>query len=472
MMPAVVRPEEWFRESLIDELSDRFSDPEHVRELRKKAFGTYLELPSEGDPLYKKYSHLAGIDLRNCDPVSKGSPVDMPKCRPGEIVVLHDPSGTRVQVCPQLAGKGVKALSLPDIWSSDLETQSLFLADGNASLSPEKFESMNLALMNRGLYLEIPDRCSTPVRVKEVSVLAQKDEAMVVRRVIHAGALSRVFHSEEVYCASKEVDQRLYSSSTNITSGDDSDVIYFTAHAPDDGVVGFYNRVLDASTNSRISWLFSGVDGHRTTLRNLSRLRQRGGVVNDHQVFFGDGENSVSSFVKVLHEADDTRGRSIARGVFKDHSRGLFAGMMKIDPDVKKIFSYLSEHAMLLSKSARAETIPGLEISSAMDVKASHSSSVAPLDPERIFYVQCRGFDSSKAARLIAEGFLASAMSQAPLEGLENCLSLCFDVRWEGRHMGWAGHHMDWVWKVSTSQGLAEGSQRTSNDLRIDSKLR
>jgi Fe-S cluster assembly protein SufD len=472
MSPVYIRPEEWFRKDLTEELSDRLADPPVVRELRKKYLSSYFDLPSESDPLYKKYSHLAGIDLRKVDPAKPGEAVEMPRCRPREIVVLHDPSGTRVHVCPELAGKGVRALSLPEIWANDLETQSLFLAEGNATQSPEKFESMNLALMNRGLFIDIPDRCPMPVRVKEIAVLAQKDEAMVVRRVVRVGALARLFHSEEVYCASKEANQRLYSSSTNLTTGDDSDAVFFTAHAPDSDVVSFYNRNLDASTNSRVSWLFSGVDGFRTTLRNISRMRQRGSVVNDHQVFFGDGEHSIASFVRVLHEADDTRGRSIARGVFKDNSRGTFAGMMKIDPAVKKIFSYLSEHAMLLSKTARADTMPGLEISSAMDVKASHSSSVAPLDPERIFYVQCRGLDYNKAERLIAEGFLASAMAQAPLEGLENCLSLCFDARWEGQHLGWAGHHMDWVGKVSSSQGLTEGSERASTDLRIDSKLR
>jgi len=471
-MPVIVHSDEWFREGLTDELSDLLSDPPHIREVRKNALKAFIDLPTEADPLYKKYSHLAGIDLRKADPLEKGNQVGLPKCRPGEIVVLHDPSGTRTRVSPELTYGGVKVMTLPEIWDSDLGTQSLFLSDVNAIESPEKFDSMNLALMNRGLFITIPDRFSRPVRVKEVSVLGQQNEAMVVRRVIHAGALSRLFHSEEVYCSNRDKNQRLYSSSTEITAGDDSDVIYFTAHAPDDSVVSFYNRSLDASANARFSWLFSGVDGFRTTLRNLSRMRQRGGVVNDHQVFFGDGDHSIASFVKVQHEADDTRGRSVTRGVFKDNARGTFAGMMRIDPDVRKIFSFLSEHAMLLSKTARAETIPGLEISSAMDVKASHSSSVAPLDPERIFYVQSRGLDANKAARFIAEGFLASAMSQAPLEGLDNALSLCFDARWDGQHMGWAGHHMDWVERISQSKGSPDASQRNATDLRMDSKLR
>jgi Fe-S cluster assembly protein SufD len=470
-MAVSTHPDEWFHGSLPGDISSRLSDPQKVKETRKKAFTTFLETPVETDPLYKKHLHLSGIDLRDADPLHEGKPVDMPRCLPGEVIVVHDSSGTRVAVSPELSKGGLVMMPLSEVWKSEEAAQQLLLSEGSPSM--DKFEALNLALVNRGFLLRVPDKFQFPVRVKETSVLSGKGEALAVRRFLQAGTLSRLFHSEEVYCSSKQPGQRLYSSSTSIAAGNDSDVISLTGHAPDDGTVSFYNRYLTAASNANVSWLFSGVDGFRTTLRNLSRLQQRGGMLSDYQVYFGDGEHSITSYVKVVHEADDTRGQSQTRGVFRDNSRGTFLGLMKIDPNVRKVFSYLSEHAMLLSKSARADTIPGMEISSAMDVKASHSSAVAPLDPERVFYVQSRGLDENHATRLIAQGFLSNVISKAPLEGLENALSVCLDARWDGRHLGWAGHHLGWVGRSLCGTVMPnEATWRAPNEVRIDSKLR
>ena len=69
-------------------------------------------------------------------------------------------------------------------------------------------------------------------------------------------------------------------------------------------------------------------------------------------------------------------------------------GLVRIEKEARKTISYLSEHAMLLSRGARSDTIPILEIL-CRDVKATHSSSVAPVDPERIFYLESRGLPES-----------------------------------------------------------------------------
>ncbi|EQD30836.1 SUF system FeS cluster assembly, SufBD, partial [mine drainage metagenome] len=52
---------------------------------------------------------------------------------------------------------------------------------------------------------------------------------------------------------------------------------------------------------------------------------------------------------------------------------------------------------------ARSDTIPILEIL-CRDVKATHSTSVAPVDPDRVFYLESRGHPTSSAVRMIGRG--------------------------------------------------------------------
>ena len=66
-------------------------------------------------------------------------------------------------------------------------------------------------------------------------------------------------------------------------------------------------------------------------------------------------------------------------------------GLVRIEKDARRTLELpLSEHAMLLTRGARSDTIPILEIL-CRDVKATHSTSVAPVDPEKVFYLESRG---------------------------------------------------------------------------------
>lgn len=465
MCAASVPSSEWFPEGLLEDVARASGDTPDITGARRRAFHAFRELPAELDPLYRKYSHLSGIDLTHVAPAAVGAAVRAPNPGPGEVVIVHDAAGTHLAPSPELVVAGLKVLDLPQIWGQKEGTPSGFVADLER-LRGEKFGAMNAALFNRGYFLDVPDRFPLPVRLRELSILSDPEGALIIHRHLHTGSESHLFHSEEVYTTGEGPSQRLYSSSTSLSLGAGSVVTSLAAHSPGGNTVSFYDRYAETSQDSSLTWLFSGLDGFRTSLRNTTLLKSRGSEVSDYQIYLGDGTQSTTSFINVVHEADDTRGQSLTRGVFKEESRGTLRGMMRIEPHVRKIFSNLSEHSILLSKSAKADTLPMMEILSAADVKATHSTSVAPLDQERLFYVESRGVETARATRLIAEGFLANILLKAPIEGLEEALSRILDVRWSGRHLAWDG-----VGPYGAL--LPHGSTwRTSGEVRMDAKLR
>ncbi len=111
-------------------------------------------------------------------------------------------------------------------------------------------------------------------------------------------------------------------------------------------------------------------------------------------VFFTD--NDQRYFINTLadHVGLSTNAETMVKGVLTDRSRVEFDGMIRIRPEAQQTASFLSAHGLLLSKKARGEFIPGLEIA-ANEVSASHGATSGQIDEEQLFYLMVRGILAS-----------------------------------------------------------------------------
>ncbi|EQD51559.1 SufBD protein, partial [mine drainage metagenome] len=169
------------------------------------------------------------------------------------------------------------------------------------------------------------------------------------------GHESQVLFTEEVFSRPAGDHQRFLGSATRWRLGPDAKAVHLTVHAPDSAVVSVYRRSAVAGERSRLAWIYAGLGGFRTKIRNRTRLSGTGAAVDDLQTFFGAGTQSYDSAIDMTHEGTDTHGRSITRGVFRDEARGMSRGLVRIEADARKTVSFISEHAMLLSKGARSD---------------------------------------------------------------------------------------------------------------------
>ncbi len=97
----------------------------------------------------------------------------------------------------------------------------------------------------------------------------------------------------------------------------------------------------------------------------------------------------------------------------------VWQGMIYVAPGAQKTDGYQANRNLVLCKTARANSIPGLEIL-ADDVRCTHGATVGKVDPEQEYYLQSRGLSLSEAKRLIVEGFFEPVMDRIPFEGVKN----------------------------------------------------
>ena len=105
-------------------------------------------------------------------------------------------------------------------------------------------------------------------------------------------------------------------------------------------------------------------------------------------------------------------------------------GLITIEKSATGTDSYLGEFGMNLSKAARAVAIPSLEIDQPDCRRAAHSSSVGPIDPSQLFYLESRGIPVDEARKFIVLGFLEPVVARVPLEAARDHLRALLDQKW------------------------------------------
>ncbi len=197
MAASASRYEEWLPLDRVKELGASLSDPPAFREMREDAHSRFLSLPIEPNPLYRGYGYFTGVDLTGVDPEANGSSIPLPPALPDALRIVHDASGTRVDLPGLLRDAGVSVRTLAEVWAEGDAAAHLFLRGSEEPI--DRLSALATATLNRGYRLEIPDGCRVPVRVQEIIALSVPHEALSIRRSVRAGAGAQALLTEEVF---------------------------------------------------------------------------------------------------------------------------------------------------------------------------------------------------------------------------------------------------------------------------------
>lgn len=156
--------------------------------------------------------------------------------------------------------------------------------------------------------------------------------------------------------------------------------------------------------------LHGGVIDNRVTVN----LNGKGGEASLNGLYFGDGEQRITTEVNLFHNIGECHSNQLFKGVLDGNSVSHFNGTVYVAKDAQKTEAYQANNNILASKTAKAFTEPHLEIY-ADDVKCSHGATVGRLDENELFYMRSRGIELNEAILLQQQAF-----AQAVLEKISN----------------------------------------------------
>jgi Fe-S cluster assembly protein SufD len=139
-------------------------------------------------------------------------------------------------------------------------------------------------------------------------------------------------------------------------------------------------------------------------------------------LYVEDGRQHLDRYTLQDHRAANGTSDLLFKGVLTDKSRSVFSGLIRVSPEGKKTAAYQQNRNLLLSKGARADSIPNLEIGANDIIGCTHGATVGKVDEEQLFYLMCRGLSRIDATHLIVEGFVDPLIEQVPITGLREAL--------------------------------------------------
>lgn len=217
----------------------------------------------------------------------------------------------------------------------------------------------------------------------------------------------------------------LAASRIRLDVGAGATVRWFRAVAGEGARVDDVEATLQA--NARLEWANVGLAGRltRTDARVFLAGKDAAFVLNGLSLVDG---TAVADFrVGIEHGAPATKSQQEYRTLANRQGSSLFHGRVVIPPGNPGVEAHQQAPSLLLSRGARVQSRPQLEIHTD-EVQCSHGSTVGELDATALFYLRSRGIDAESARKLLVEGFARAVLE--PWSALVDVRSL--DLLWQG----------------------------------------
>ena len=187
------------------------------------------------------------------------------------------------------------------------------------------------------------------------------------------------------------------------------------------GVWNFGHQKAIVGRDAGIQWTIAAIGSRLSKVNQHVELVGEGAECQVNGVLFTEGKQHLSYHTLQHHAAPSCRSDFLYKSALQDQSRTVWRGMIKVDPQAVKTNGYQRNDNLLLASSARADSIPGLEIQ-CDDVRCTHGSTTGKVDEELIFYAMCRGLTRKEATRLIVSGFFQQIFDRITIESVREAL--------------------------------------------------
>ena len=133
------------------------------------------------------------------------------------------------------------------------------------------------------------------------------------------------------------------------------------------------------------------------------------------------GRQHVDNHINIDHAKPHATSDQYFKGVLVGQSRTAFSGRVLVRKGAQKTFAKQADKNLLLSKGARINTKPSLEIY-ADDVQCFHGATAGAVADDALFYMMSRGVDRETATALLVHGFAREIIDRVSLEPLRDFL--------------------------------------------------
>ena len=394
-MPPGPQQEEWRRTDIRHFHLDKFSLPSG---------------PASAEPAADSNGHAAGTPAPQ--PLLTTG-VDLAGC-----VTAADSRPCQDRLDAALAARGVLLGSLDQLVQQHSARIEPYLFTRAIDPLYDKFSALHAACWSGGMLLFVPKgvRIERPLHMFSTLSSGKSDfgHALIV---LEEGAEATVLAET---ASSDPAAAGLHCGAVEILVGP-ARLRYVNLQNWGGGVWHFAHQKALVGRDASLQWTIGAIGSRLAKVNQHVALVDEGAHAQVNGVMFTDGGQHLSYHTHQHHEAPHCTSDLLYKGALQGESRIVWRGMIKVDRDAQKTDGYQRDDNLILSESARADSIPGLEIE-ADDVKCTHGATAGRVDDEQVFYAQARGLTRKEAVRMIVSGFFQQVFDRITVESVREAL--------------------------------------------------
>ncbi len=423
-------------------------EPAWLRDDRAAAAADFARLPVESSELYTSYVDFRAADLsgarpflRGADAPAAGADVSLPEGAAG-IIELRDDVVVRLALQPDLVARGVVLETLGAAVARDAAGIRDALL-GTPLPVDEKLAALSRGFWSQGIHLHVPDgvQIERPILLRWAA--GTPERALLGRTIIRLGidASASVIEDQvapgpAIACAAGEpVPQALVGATSEVHLAAGASLSFASIQDLPLATTLLHQRAATLGRGATLKLALAQLGGRIVRSRIDNRLMGQGSTVEQVEIVFGGTDQLFDLTSYTRHVGQDTTGNLLSKAVLQQGSRAYIKGLIKIEQTARGTDSFLGEFGMILDPKSRSVTIPSLEIDQPDCKRAAHASSVGPIDPAQLFYLESRGITPDEARKFITLGFLEPVVARVPLESERERLWALLEAKWAQRRV-------------------------------------
>ena len=415
-----------FSQDMIPVLTDK-AVPDFIKEYYRQAWDSYSQLtfPTIKDEPWRR-TDLRSMKVGTFHLPENGNNVSFQPA-PDDLLqpLVGDHDGGQMLISPN----GVQRELDPELDAAGLIFEPLLTAQQRypevvekilgkiVRFDEGKFAALAAALSQDGVLVYVPRGMHVELPLHSVVWGPGTNLAYFSHLLIYIDDGASLTYLHEATSPTQSEGQTLHAGIVEIHVGNGSNLRFVELQSWGKHVWNFSHERARVERDGNLDWIFGAVGSHLT--KNFSDLDLIGSGASGRMsgFYFADGTQHLDHDTQQNHLAPNTTSDLLFKGALRNRSRSVWQGMIYVAPGAQNTDGYQANRNLVLSSSARADSIPGLEIL-ADDVRCTHGATVGKIDADQVFYLLSRGIPYNEAERLIVEGFFDPIMQRIPFEGI------------------------------------------------------
>lgn len=415
-----------FSQDAFDAFLAARDEPDWLTDMRQAAWSRFGELamPSSRDEEWMR-TDIRLFKLSKFSLTTEAPEIQSPRALLAEGVELGgrtvsvDSSSTECEFSDKWASKGVLFGSLDELVAEHADRLRPYFERKLVDPRLDKFSALNAACWSGGNLLFVPKGVRVDEPLHNLSILSDGGVDLGKTLVILEEGAEATLLAESASVGAETAG--LHCGSIELIVEKAARLRYVNLQNWSNRVWHFAHQMAHVGTSANLQWTIGALGSRLAKVNQRVALTGSDAEVQVNGVMFTQGKQHLCYNTHQHHQAPHCQSDLMYKAALQDTSRTVWRGMIQVDKVAQQTNAYQRNDNLMLATTARADSIPGLEIE-ADDVRCTHGSTSGRVDDDQLFYAMTRGYTRKEAVRMIVSGFFQKVIDRITIESVREAL--------------------------------------------------